>query len=36
MGKAARKRAEMVYHWDRLVEQLMDIYEESLEANENV
>ena len=36
MGKAARKRAGMVYHWDRLVEQLMDIYEESLEANGNV
>jgi len=36
MGKAARKGGEMVYHWDRLVEQLMDIYEESLEANGNV
>ena len=36
MGNAARKRAEMVYHWDRLGEQLMDIYEESLEANGNV
>ena len=36
MGKAARKRAEMVYHWDRLGEQLMNIYEESLEAGGNV
>jgi len=28
MGRAARERAEQVYHWDRLGERMMDIYAE--------
>lgn len=30
MGRAARTRAEQAYHWDRLGEQLMEIYQKSL------
>ena len=30
MGKAARERAEQLYHWDRLGERLMAIYELAL------
>lgn len=30
MGKAARARAEQVYHWDRLGERLREIYEQVL------
>ena len=30
MGQAARERAEMVYHWDKLGDQLMKIYQEAL------
>ena len=29
MGKAGRKRAELVYHWDRLGERLMEIYQQA-------
>lgn len=31
MGKAARKRAEANYHWDRLGDRLMEIYQQALE-----
>lgn len=30
MGQAARQRAEQVYHWDRLGERLMEIYQVAL------
>lgn len=30
MGKAGRERAERFYHWDRLCERLMEIYQEAL------
>lgn len=30
MGKAARARAEQVYHWDRLGERMLEIYEQAL------
>jgi glycosyltransferase involved in cell wall biosynthesis len=30
LGKAARNRAEQVYHWDRLGERLMGIYRQAL------
>ena len=32
LGKAARDRAEQVYHWDRLGERLMGIYQHALSA----
>ena len=32
MGRAARERAEQVYHWDRLGERMMDIYTEIIRA----
>lgn len=32
MGRAARERAEKVYHWDRLGERLLDIYEQALDS----
>lgn len=34
MGKAARKRAEEVYHWDRAGERLLDIYKKAI-SNES-
>lgn len=33
MGQAARKRAENFYHWDKLGEQLMEIYQKALGAD---
>lgn len=30
MGRAARERAEQVYHWDRLGQRLFEIYQEAL------
>jgi glycosyltransferase involved in cell wall biosynthesis len=30
MGEAARKRAERIYHWDRLGERLLEIYQSAL------
>ena len=33
LGKAGRARAESDYHWDRLGERLMDIYQRALPAN---
>lgn len=30
MGRAARERAEQVYHWDRLGQRLLEIYQEAL------
>jgi glycosyltransferase involved in cell wall biosynthesis len=30
LGKAARERAEEVYHWDKLGERLLEIYQEAL------
>jgi glycosyltransferase involved in cell wall biosynthesis len=32
LGRAARTRAEEVYHWDRLGERLMGIYEDTFGA----
>lgn len=34
MGRAARQRAQQVYHWDRLGEKLMEIYEAALEPTQ--
>jgi len=33
LGQAARERAENFYHWDKLGEQLMEIYEKALAAD---
>ena len=33
LGKAARERAEQMYHWDRLGERLMEIYEQALNSD---
>ena len=33
LGKAARERATQLYHWDRLGERLMKIYQDSLAAS---
>ncbi len=30
MGAAARKRAEQLYHWDRLGERMLEIYQDAL------
>ena len=35
LGKAARERAEREYHWDRLGERLMKIYQETIEPKSN-
>jgi len=32
LGRAARERAEQVYHWDRLGERLLEIYEHTLRS----
>ncbi|MEW6675512.1 MAG: glycosyltransferase [Nitrospirota bacterium] len=36
MGKEARARAEQVYHWDRLGERLLKIYQEALDKSASV
>lgn len=36
MGKEARARAEQVYHWDRLGERLLKIYQEALDKSVSV
>jgi len=36
MGQAARERAENFYHWDKLGEQLMEIYQEAFDADRDV
>ena len=33
MGEAGRQRAEHSYHWDRLGERLMDIYQHAINGN---
>ena len=35
LGRAARERAEQVYHWDRLGEQLMEVYRHALTSARN-